>query len=51
MKKLYNWSLVTFNIPNFEFPKYWSFYIWSFKILTPTPLVNHGFLIRKTFDT
>ena len=26
-----------FNIRNFEIPKYWSFYISSFQILTPTP--------------
>ena len=25
-----------FNIRNFEIPKYWSFYILSFQILTPT---------------
>ena len=35
IKKSYNWSLVTSNIYNFEFLKYWSFYI--FQILTPTP--------------
>ena len=27
-----------FNIRNFEIPKYWSFYISSFQILTPTRL-------------
>ena len=30
-EKLYNYPLVTFNITNFELPKYW-----SFQSLTPT---------------
>ena len=34
--KLSNLSL--FNIRNFEIPKYWSFYILSFQILTPHPI-------------
>ena len=34
-----------FNIRNFEIPKYWSFYISSFQILTPTYFISFVILI------
>ena len=36
------------NIRNFEIPKYWSFYISTFQILTPTPTSNMWPVLRSS---